>query len=137
MTVLTKIGSYRQVATLSEFTAAVSDSDGGFTQALVALDPAEWRCAIEIASASSEMRHFNGTVIAQATHVLRGRFHSGITTNTRMQWTDRSDQIRTANVIGVVDVEGAGVETIVAAVEQTEPVLPDSGSSWVAGGWIA
>ncbi len=135
MTVLTKIGSYRQVATLSEFTAAVSDSDGGFTQSLVALDPAEWRCAIEIASASSELRHFNGTVIAQATHVLRGRFHSGITTDTRMVWTDRAGQTRTANVIGVVDVEGAGVETIVAVVEVID-VVPPVDTSWAQGGWM-
>jgi len=136
MTVLAKIGSYRQVVTLAAYTTAVADGDGGFAQSLVALDPEEWRCAIEIASASSELRHFNGTVIAQATHVLRGRFHSGITTDTRAQWTDRAGQIRTANVIGVVDVEGAGVETIVAAVEQTDPVPPES-SGWVAGGWTA
>lgn len=135
MTILTDVSAYRQLATLSQAATPVATSDGDYTTAFVALDPAEWRCAIERASVSSAERHFAATVIAQATHVLRGRFHSGITTGTRVQWSDRAGAAHLANVIDVVDAEGAGVETLVAAVEITNAVPPID-STWVESGWI-
>ena len=135
MTVTIDAGKLRQVATLAEATTPIADGDGAYGQSFVALDPETWRCAIEPASASSAERHFAGTVIAQATHIMRGRFHSGITENTRIQWTDRAGRAHLANVIAVVDSEGAGVQTVVAAVEITNAVPPVD-TSWIQGGWI-
>lgn len=135
MNVITDVGTYRQTATLSEASTPVPDGDGGYTQSYVALDPATWRCAIEKASVASAERTFGSTVIAQATHILRGRFHSGITTNTRIQWTDRAGDVHIANVIDVDDPEGAGVETVVAAAEVVNAV-PPTDASWVQSGWI-
>lgn len=117
MTVNVNIGSYRQLATLSGQASTSPDGDGGYVPVLAALSPAEWRCAIERASVSSSERNFGSTVIAQATHIFTGRFHAGITTKTQLTWVDRSGRIHTANALDVVDVEGAGVVTMVAASE--------------------
>lgn len=135
MSVRTTVGAYRQTATLSEASTPVADGDGGYAQSYVALDPAEWRCAIERSSVSSAERNFASTVIAQATHIIRGRFHSGISTDTRIQWSDRSGAVHIVNVIDVDDPEGAGVETVVAAVEIVNAVPPVD-TSWVQSGWI-
>lgn len=117
MTVTVNTGTYRQVVSLTAPGAASPDGDGGYVQTLSALSPAQWRCAIEKASVSSAERHFSGTVIAQATHMMTGRFHAGISTETRLSWADRAGATHTANVIDVEDPEGAGVLTIVLAVE--------------------
>lgn len=119
MTVTTKTGTYRQVVSLSAPSVTSPDADGGFVQTYAALSPSEWRCSIERASVASAERSFAATVIAQATHVFEGRFHSGITTRTRLVWVDRAGTTHTANVIDYVDVEGAGVITRVAASEVT------------------
>jgi head-tail adaptor len=135
MTVTINIGKCRQVVTLSTPGVPVSDGDGGYTQTQVPLDPEEWRCAIESASAASAERSFSATVIAQASHVLTGRFHSGITTSTRMVWTDRAGLSHLANVIGVEDVEGAGVVTMVLVSEVLNAPEPTD-TSWVQSGWV-
>lgn len=135
MSVQTNVGTYRQSAALFAPTAPVADGDGGFTQTYVALDPAGWRCSIERASVSSAERTFAQTVIAQATHVLRGRYHSGITVATRVQWTDRAGAAHVADAIDVVDVEGAGVESAIAVAEVLN-ADPPINTGWVQGGWI-
>ena len=117
MTVHVNTGTYRQVATLSAPGVTSPDGDGGYVQTYPALSPPQWRCAIEKATVASGERHFGSTVIAQATHLLTGRFHAGITTQTRLTWVDRAGTTHTANVIGVEDPEGAGVLTIVAVAE--------------------
>ncbi len=137
MSVTIDAGILRQTATLTARGTPQADGDGGYSTGYLALDPAEWRCAIDRASAANANRHFAASVIAYATHIIRGRFHPSISTATRIVWTDRNGDSHTADVVDAVDTEGAGVETIVAAVEQTDPVPPDQGESWVAGGWIA
>ncbi len=137
MTVTIDIGRLRQVATLSGPSGnPVPDGDGDYTQASAALDPVTWRCAIEAASVSSAERHFAATVIAQASHVLTGRFHEGINTATSVAWTDRAGTSHVANVLDVVDVEGAGVKTIVLVSEVITPGDPPTDTSWVQGGWV-
>lgn len=119
MTVMVNTGTYRQVVTLSAPGTPAADGDGGYTQAYTLLSPPEWRCAIEKATVSNGERHFASTVIAQATHIFTGRFHAGISTQTRMVWVDRAGDTHTANVIDVEDPEGAGVLTVAAATEVT------------------
>lgn len=110
MSVTIAIGELRQVVTLSNPTTVSPDGDGGYVQAYTPLDPATWRCAIEKASTQAAERFFAGSVIAQSSYILTGRFHAGITTQTRMVWVDRAGVTHTANVLDVVDTEGAGVE---------------------------
>lgn len=135
MSVHTNASTYRQTATLSEASTPVANADGDYSQSYVALDPAQWRCAIERASVANSESHFASTVIAQATHVIRGRYHPGITTGTRIQWSDRNGDVHIVNVIDAADLEGAGVETLVAAVEIVNAVPPVD-TSWVQSGWM-
>jgi len=117
MAVTILIGELRQVVTLSNPGTPVADGDGGFTLTYTALDPEEWRCAIEKASVRAAERHFAATITAHASYIMRGRFHPGITTETRMVWTDRSGAEHTGNVLDVDDTEGAGVETVALVSE--------------------
>lgn len=135
VTVTIDAGLLRQTATLTARATPVADGDGSYTTGYVSLDPSTWRCAIERASASNANRHFAASVIAYATHIMRGRFHPGISTGTRIVWSDRNGDSHTADAVDVVDPEGAGVETMIAAVEQTDPVVP-ADNSWVQGGWV-
>jgi head-tail adaptor len=117
MAVRVPMGALRQVGTLSSPGTPVADGDGGFTQTYSSLDPAEWRFAIERATVRSVERQFAGTLIAKASYILTGRFHSGITTETRIVWVDRAGVTHTANVLAVDDTEGAGVQTVVLVSE--------------------
>jgi head-tail adaptor len=117
MAVRVPIGALRQLGTLSSPGAAASDGDGGFTRTYAPLNPAAWRFAIERATVRSVERQFAGTVIAQASYILTGRFHSGITTETRIVWVDRAGVTHTSNVLAVDDTEGAGVQTVVLVSE--------------------
>lgn len=117
MAVTIKIGELRQVVTLSNPGTPVPDGDGGFTTVYTALDPVEWRCSIDKATVRNAERHFAATITSHATYIMNGRFHSGITTQTRMVWTDRSGAVHTGNVLDVADTEGAGVETVVLVAE--------------------
>lgn len=118
MAVRVPIGALRQMGTLSEPDGPpVPDGDGGYTQPYKALDPAQWRFAIEPATVRSMERHFAGTITAQASSILKGRFHPGVTTQTRIVWVDRAGVMHTADVLGVDDPEGAGVLTVVLVSE--------------------
>lgn len=108
----TTIGSHRHLVTLQNPGVTAPDSDGGYTQTLVALDPAEWHCSILPATARNLERIVAGTVLATATHLLTGRYHAGITTQTRVTFNGRS-----FSVIGVVNLEERNIETVAVCVE--------------------
>lgn len=111
------IGGMTQLVTLANPGAAIPDGDGGFTQTWSPLSPSEWWAAMEKASQRAIERNFAGTVLAQATHLFKGRYHPEISTQTRLTWTDRSGREHTANVLDLDDVGGAGAETVVLASE--------------------
>lgn len=117
MSVTIEIGALRQVGTLSNPGTPVPDGDGGFTQTYTPLDPPTWRFAMQVASVRAAERHFAATVTAHASYIFSGRYHPGITTKTRIVWTDRSGEVHTGNVLDVDDTEGAGVETVVLVTE--------------------
>ncbi len=119
--VVLDLGSLRQVATLTEPPfPPTNDGTGGFSSTATPVVPTTWRCAIESASrARAEERLVAGTVLSNATHVFRGRFHSGITTRTVITWTDRAGLVHTGNVLGAEDTDGAGIETVAFVSEIT------------------
>jgi hypothetical protein len=117
MAVTVVIGDLRQVGTLSTPGTPTPDGDGGFTQTYVPLDPATWRFAIEVASVRAAERHFAATITSHAAYILTGRYHPGITTQTRIVWVDRSGETHTGEVLDVDDVEGAGVKTVALVSE--------------------
>jgi len=129
------IGTLRQSATLWTPGTPVSDGDGGFTTPYTLLDPSAWRCAIAPATASVAQRHFAATVIAQASYLLTGRFHSGIRPGTRIIWVDRADVTHTGDVVGVEDVEGAGVVTMALVSEVVGAAPPPDSTSWIQSEW--
>jgi head-tail adaptor len=111
---MSAIGQARHVVTLENPGDPAPDGDGGYTETFAPLDPASWDCAIT--PASQRLRTLetlaSATVLAQATHVLTGRYHPGITIETRLTFNGRR-----FNVINVANVEERGIETQLLAVE--------------------
>lgn len=78
-------GDFRHALTVQTQTRTNTDG-GGFTQAWAAIAESPWWCAIEPATAGSMERLAAGgnALLAQATHIMHGRYHSGITTAHRL-----------------------------------------------------
>lgn len=112
-----ELGSLRHRVRIEEPSAAIPDGEGGFTQTWTAVTPAEWWAAIEKASQRASERRFASTVIAQATHMLNGRFHAGLTTQSRVTWTDRAGVVHQANVLDVDDTDSRGQESVILVSE--------------------
>src|SRR3954465_6025257 len=87
---MTSIGAYRHRVTLEAPGEPVPDPDGGFTEDYAPLDPPTWDCAITQASVRTLEAIGAGSVIAQAPHLIRGRYHKGITTQTRVIFAGRT-----------------------------------------------
>ena len=117
--VVIDLGALRHVATLTGVSAMppTPDGDGGYTQTPVALNPTTWRCAIEAATLSSGSRHFSSANISLATHVFRGRYHSGITTKTLISWVDRAGVTHNGRVLDEDDTLGLGIESVILVQE--------------------
>jgi len=113
------IGAMRNLVTVDNPGAAVSDGDGGFMLTYVAANPPEWWAAIDRAGVAASERLFAGTVLTHGTYILRGRFHEEMTTESRVTWVDRANVTHVANVLDVTDPEGAGEETIILVSEVT------------------
>jgi hypothetical protein len=111
------LGELRQLASVYGPGTAVLDGNGGFTESQDALTPATWWCAIEKATVRAAESRFAATVTAQASHILRGRYHPGITSKSTIVWTDRNGTQHRANVLDSDDTEGAGVELVLLVSE--------------------
>jgi hypothetical protein len=107
----------RQVVTLAGPDVSSPDGDGGFVQTFTPLNPAVWRCKIDAGRPGKSEEVREGTITGHATYTMTGRFHTGITNQTRMVWTDRAGVVHTGNVLDVIDVEGAGVQTMARVTE--------------------
>ena len=98
------IGQYRHRVTLEAPGDPVPDGEGGWTEGWAPLTPATWDCSIQAASQRDLESIGAGTVLAQATHLLKGRFHQGITTETRIHWDeyDETGALIAAHVMNVI-----------------------------------
>lgn len=106
------IGQYRHVVALDAPGTPIPDGDGGYTEGWSPLDPPVWDCAITAATARDLETLGAGTVLAQASHVVRGRYHGGITTETRLTFEGR-----TLNVIYVANRDERSIETHLICAE--------------------
>jgi len=107
------IGAYDHVAALEAPGAPVPDGHGGFTEAWTPLDPATWFCAIEPATQRSLEELGAGTaVLSQATHIVRGWYHPGLTTQARLKVDGRI-----LNVIYVTNRGERGIESQLVCAE--------------------
>lgn len=121
MAVALALGSYRQAVSLA-LPTITGDGDGGYTETpAVPLNPAVWRCSIDRSNVRDAEQFFASTIVSASSHIMRGRYHSGITTKTVVTWTDRGGTVHTGNVVDVVDPEGAGVETVILVSELPVP----------------
>src|SRR5262252_5553086 len=85
------IGQYRHVVTLENPGDPIPDGDGGYIETWAPLDPASWHCSITPATVRPRIAEWiaSGTVLAKATHLVRGRYHAGITIETRVLFRGR------------------------------------------------
>lgn len=86
---MTTIGHYRHTVTVESPTAGLPDAAGGWTETWTPLDPPTWDCAIQAASVRDLESIGANTVMAQATHLIRGRYHAGLTTQARLVFDGR------------------------------------------------
>lgn len=84
------IGTYRHRVTVQNPGPPIPDGDGGYTEGWLDADPPELDVSITPATARDLENLTAGTVSATATHVIRGRYHSGITTATRLLFKGRA-----------------------------------------------
>lgn len=106
------VGTYRHRVTLWVPGDPVSDPDGGYSTTPVPLTPPDWDCSIAPATARTLEAIGAGAVLAQATHVVKGRYHPGITTETIVTF-----QGRTLSVLFVANRDERGIETDLICAE--------------------
>jgi head-tail adaptor len=100
------LGQYRHRVALAAPGEPVPDPDGGYAETFTPLDPPEWDCSIQQASARTLEALGAGSLVAQATHLVRGRYHPGITTQTRITFGARA-----LNVLYVANRDERNIET--------------------------
>jgi len=102
---------------LDEPGATIPDGDGGWTQGWDPLDPPALWAAVEQATKYTLERLASGAVLSTATHIVTLPFHPGVTTQTRVRWTDPRLRDHVANVVGVIDHDGRCAELVLGVVE--------------------
>lgn len=112
----TAIGEWQNEVTLEAITETSAGANG-VTQTPTPLDPPTWPCRITYPSARVLERDVAATVRSMDQPILSGPFHPGITTKTRLTWTDAAGRTHTAHVTGVSNPDGCGIETVVACAE--------------------
>lgn len=106
------VGDFRHLVLFQNPGAPVADGDGGFTQSWTDLVPGTWHVSIEPATARDLERVAAGTVLSTASHIVKGRYHSGVTTKTRMVFGGR-----TFSITGVANLEERSTHMELIAVE--------------------
>jgi len=107
------VGDYRHAVTFQNPGPPVPDGDGGFSQSWIDLVPAAWRVSIEPATARALERVGAGTVTSAASHIVTGRYHPDVTTQTRMLFNGRE-----FSITGMQNLEERGITMQLVAVEQ-------------------
>lgn len=108
-------GFYRHLVRLQDPGDPMPDAEGNPVATWMDLIPATWWVSINPATARDLERVTAGTVLSTASHVIRGKFHPGVTTQTRILFGTR-----TFNVTGVSNPEERNIEMILTAVEIVE-----------------
>jgi head-tail adaptor len=110
-------GARRHAVTLSTLGPPVANGDGGFTQAPIALVPSPVYAAIRTPTARDLERLAAGTVLSTQTLLVTLPFHPGVTTTTRLAWTDPAGRAHVANVTGVNNPDQRCIDLELVAVE--------------------
>lgn len=119
------IGTYRHRVTVQNPGASVPDGDGGYTEGWADAVPPTLDVSITPATTRDLERVTAGTSLATATHLIRGRWHAGISTSSRLLFKGRM-----FHVIFVGNPDERDTEiTIVAAEVLTPPTPPPAAQS--------
>jgi head-tail adaptor len=86
---MSTLGGRRHLVTVEAPSAPVPDGYGGYTETWQPLDPPTWDCSIEPATARTLEELGAGTVISQASHIVKGNYHAGLTTKARIVFEGR------------------------------------------------
>jgi|SRR5262245_10632258 len=116
---MTAFGTHRHRAIL-EGPSSGQDPDGGWVPAWSPLEPPEWECAVAPATARDLESIGAGALIAQATHIVSGRFHKQITTQTRLTVRDAAGLVHVMNAIAVQNPDLRCLETRLVCAEVVE-----------------
>jgi SPP1 family predicted phage head-tail adaptor len=106
------IGDYRHLVLFQSPGTPVANGDGGFTQSWTDLVPGSWHVSIEPATARDLERVAAGTVLSTASHIVKGRYHPGVNTSTRMIFGGR-----TFSITGKANLEERSIHMELIAVE--------------------
>jgi head-tail adaptor len=113
------VGEWRNVVAL-EAPTPVRDGEGGYVDTWAPLTPGLWDCSIRSAGPHDLERSAAGTTAASASHVLGGRYHAGVTTQTRIRYTDPDRGERLFSVIYVENVGERGDAMTLLVTEVVE-----------------
>jgi head-tail adaptor len=132
------IGAYRHRLAVENPGTTVPDGDGGYTAAYAPADPPYVDASITAATARDLERVTAGTVLATATHLIRTRFHPGITTDTRLLFEGRRFEVQS---VQNVDQRDIALILICAELQADAPIGTSGPPSGVgrntAPGWRA
>lgn len=98
------VGSYRHKVSVSNPGGAIPDGDGGYTYGFTPADPPIVDASIQAAATRDLERVTGGTVLATATHLIRCRFHPGISVKTRLGFKGRSFEVQSVQNVDQRDI---------------------------------
>ena len=110
----------------------VADGDGGYTQNWTSMTPNPIWCAFYSPSPRDMQRLAGGNAtMAAASHIVEMHYYAGVTDKMRVNLDGRP-----LNILGVQNVDEAGLMTRLFCEEVLNVPLDPIQSSWVEEGWI-
>jgi Bacteriophage head-tail adaptor len=110
---MARIGTYRHRVLLQNPGPPIPDGAGGYSQSWADLVPAVIDVNVQAATARAVEYLAAGTLAASASHVVTGRHHPGVTTQTRVIFG-----ARIFHVTGVANPEERDLEMVLMCQEQ-------------------
>jgi head-tail adaptor len=111
------IGDFRHLVTFQDPGDPIPDGVGGYTQTWQGLTPPTWHVQVApLAAHDLERLAAGGSVVTTGSHLVRGRYHPGVTTKTRMLFSGR-----TFSITGTRTADERGIFMELTAVEQVAP----------------
>jgi len=110
------VGNLRQIVTVQGPGAVVPDGEGGFTQTYSNLVPAQMPADVRPVTAHDrEIFVAGSTVQSTVSHVVTMRYHSGVTTKTRLLFGSR-----VLDVTGIQNPEERNISLVLSCVERVD-----------------
>ena len=104
------IGQYRFLVLVEAPGSLVPDGDGGWIETWEPLAPPTWKVGIRPATSRDAERAAAGTIVTHQSHVIRGRFHPQVTTETRI--TDHEGHVYQVTSVNNLDHMNTELELI-------------------------